>query len=47
MAAPPRHLARVCPCERERILQRRRTHWLAAYGIDARPRRIHGEEVSA
>ncbi|WP_177235601.1 hypothetical protein [Streptomyces sp. MUSC 14] len=34
---------------RERRLQRRRRHalWLAAYGIDVGPRRIHGVEVRA
>lgn len=47
LAAPPRHPGHVCPCERERILQRRRTLWLAAYGTDAAPRRNHGEELSA
>ncbi|WP_260609503.1 hypothetical protein [Streptomyces sp. WAC 01325] len=38
MAVQPRPPARICPCERERILQRRRTLWVAAYGIDAAPR---------
>ncbi|MFE7442573.1 hypothetical protein ACFU7X_19215 [Streptomyces chartreusis] len=38
MAAVRRYPARICPCERERILQRRRTLWVAAYGIDAAPR---------
>ncbi|MGW1357461.1 hypothetical protein [Streptomyces chartreusis] len=38
MAAAPRYPARICPCERERILQRRRILWVAAYGIDAAPR---------
>ncbi|MFI5556728.1 hypothetical protein [Streptomyces sp. NPDC051738] len=46
LAAPPRHPAHVCPCERERILQRRRALWIA-YGIDAIPRPISGAEVSA
>jgi hypothetical protein len=32
LAPPPRHPVRPCPCERERILQRRRIHWAAAYG---------------
>ncbi|GAA3833095.1 hypothetical protein GCM10023083_76920 [Streptomyces phyllanthi] len=27
--------------------QRRRTLWLATYGIDVGPRRIHGVEVAA
>ncbi|MFJ9749288.1 hypothetical protein [Streptomyces chartreusis] len=38
LAVQPRPPARICPCERERILQRRRTLWVAAYGIDAAPR---------
>ncbi|MEY9992423.1 hypothetical protein ABIE67_004455 [Streptomyces sp. V4I8] len=45
----PRHPVhvRVCPCERERILQRRRAHWIATYGIDAElRRRTAGQEVS-
>jgi hypothetical protein len=47
------HLVRpylLSPYERhERKLQRgrRRALWLAAYGIDVGPRRIHGVEVSA
>ncbi|MBC2904051.1 hypothetical protein [Streptomyces cupreus] len=32
--------------ERRRQRQRRRALWLAAYGIDVGPRRIHGVEVS-
>ncbi|WP_158751462.1 hypothetical protein [Streptomyces bicolor] len=47
LAAPPRYPVHVCPCERERILQRRRAHWIATYGIDAVPRRHHGGAVSA
>ncbi|CAM5672076.1 hypothetical protein SCHAM137S_09284 [Streptomyces chartreusis] len=41
-----RHRTHVCPCERERILQRRRVHWVAAYGIDAAPRPVRPEAVS-
>ena len=33
--------------ERRRQRQRRRQLWLAAYGIDAGPRWIHGVEVTA
>ena len=44
---PPPHPVHPCRCERERILQRRRALWAVAYGIDAGPRRNHGEEVSA
>ncbi|MGW1745450.1 hypothetical protein ACWCRD_07515 [Streptomyces sp. NPDC002092] len=50
---PDAHLVRpylLTPDERhERRLQRRRRRalWLAAYGIDVGPRRIHGVEVSA
>lgn len=48
-ASPPRpaHVCPVCPCQRERILQRRRTRWIAAYGIDADLRRNPGRGVSA
>ncbi|MCL8017447.1 hypothetical protein [Streptomyces sp. AS02] len=42
-----RRPAYICPCERERILQRRRAHWTATYGIDAPPRRIPGEKTPA
>ncbi|GAA3543077.1 hypothetical protein GCM10022295_26300 [Streptomyces osmaniensis] len=45
-AAKPPAPARICPCERERILQRRRAHWVAAYGIDAAPRPVRPEAVS-
>ncbi|WCD97855.1 hypothetical protein PGH47_20105 [Streptomyces sp. HUAS 31] len=38
MAAVRRYPVRICPCERERILQRRRILWVATYGIDAAPR---------
>lgn len=38
LAVQPRRPARICPCERERILQRRRILWVAAYGINAAPR---------
>jgi hypothetical protein len=37
----------VCRCERERILQRRRTLWIATYGIDAELRRQHEQELPA
>lgn len=47
LTPPPHRPAHICPCERERILQRRRAHWIAAYGIDAPPRRIHGEKTPA
>ncbi|WP_432197000.1 hypothetical protein [Streptomyces sp. bgisy027] len=46
MAVQPRRPARICPCERERILQRRRTLWVAAYGIDAAPRPVRPVAVS-
>ncbi|MFB6936491.1 hypothetical protein [Streptomyces chartreusis] len=38
LAVVRRYPVRVCPCERERILQRRRILWVATYGIDAAPR---------
>ncbi|MFH0521690.1 hypothetical protein ACHBTE_31480 [Streptomyces sp. M41] len=43
--APPHRPAPVplCRCERERILQRRRAHWVATYGIDAELRRRAGQ----
>lgn len=47
LPTPPRHPVHVCPCERDRILQRRRAHWIAAYGLDAELRRRAGQEVSA
>ncbi|MFG2274226.1 hypothetical protein ACGFNY_31165 [Streptomyces chartreusis] len=46
LAVQPRPPARICPCERKRILQRRRTLWVAAYGIDAAPRPVRPEAVS-
>lgn len=46
LAAKPPVPASICPCERERILQRRRTLWVAAYGIDAAPRPGRPEAVS-
>ncbi|RSN97121.1 hypothetical protein DMH26_19800 [Streptomyces sp. WAC 05379] len=46
LAATPRYPVRVCRCERERILQRRRVLWVAAYGIDAAPRPVRPEAVS-
>ncbi|MFC8245418.1 hypothetical protein [Streptomyces chartreusis] len=45
LAVQTRHPARICPCERQRILQRRRTLWVAAYGIDAAPRPVRPEAV--
>ena len=43
LTTPPR----PCRCERERILQRRRAHWAAAYGNHGTvPRRNHEEEVA-
>ncbi|MFD0439861.1 hypothetical protein [Streptomyces chartreusis] len=45
LAVQTRRPARICPCERERILQRRRTLWVAAYGIDATPRPVRSEAV--
>ncbi|MEU6381000.1 hypothetical protein [Streptomyces sp. NPDC046909] len=39
MAVPPRHPVHICPCERERILQRRRALWVADYALDADVRR--------
>ena len=47
LTAAPRRPVDVCRCERERILERRRTLWVAAYGIDAELRRKRGVEVSA
>lgn len=46
-AARPRPHIDVCRCERERALQRRRTLWVAAYGIDAELRRQHEQEIPA
>lgn len=46
LAAPPPRPAPICRCERERILQRRRARWVAAYGIDAALHRVRPEEIS-
>ncbi|MFF8178109.1 hypothetical protein [Streptomyces chartreusis] len=46
MAVQPRRPAHICPCERERILHRRRVLWVAAYGIDAAPQPVRPEAIS-